>query len=394
MWKPYQAALACFILAVVSVLSFTQPTNSALTDSAPVTVTAASQTWIVPSLTLTPINYRSATASWPALSGYSSYTLQWSTSSSFASPQSATVSASSYVVNGLSALTTYYFRVQAVGAPTSGWSSPTNMRTTAVTVLKSMFYQVRSWPSSSAIDSKGNVWITGYIDNIARIISPDGTSKDVGVYDDSVPLGITLVNDNLALVPRDYKDPARVGEVGIYSISSTGAYTRVSNISVYGLVYDSKRNVVYVTRGGSLQQCNYTTWACTTIASQTGSNFGYVSLTPSKDKIVIANRDNGILSIYDIPTATYTTIDATTGLDVRGVTAIGESDFVAGSVLTGDVWRIKTNAAGTALVSKQTIATGIAYPLMMSFDPTTRIFYMGGTIDDTKGVYKYENLLP
>jgi hypothetical protein len=389
------AAAVVMVLGISSTFATSQATDAALSDSAAVTANAAAAQWIVPSLTLTPVDYRTAAASWPIVAGYSSYTLQWSTSSSFTSPSSITVSGNSYDVSGLAALTNYYFRVQAVGAPTAGWSSIVTMKTTAVTVLKSMFAQLSRWPSASSIDTKGNVWITGYIGYTAKIISPDGTVKNVGAYDNATPVGITLVNDNLALLPRYYKDAAQIADGGIYSISSAGIYTKVSNLlSVYGLAYDSKRSKVYVTRGSSLQECDYSTWACTTIASQTNSSFGYVALTPSKDKLIVAGKDESTLGIYNLVTRTYTVIDSTPSLDVRSVEVIGETDFIAGSALTGDVWRIKTNAAGTALASKQTIATGIDYPLNLSVDPALKILYMGGSASDSFGVYRYENMIP
>lgn len=393
--KLLAAAVVIATLGTSMIFANSQPTDAALKSMAPVTVNVAAAKWIVPSLTLTPQDYRTATATWPSLSGYSSYTLQWSTSSSFTSPSSATVSGTSHVVNGLAGLTNYYFRVQAVGAPTAGWSSTTTMRTTAVTVLKSMFAQLTRWPSASAIDSKGNVWITGYIGYTAKIITPSGGVTNAGVYDDATPVGITLVNDNLALVPRYYKDAARIAEGGIYSISNTGAYGRVSNLtSVYGLAYDSKRNKVYVTRGTNLQECDYTTWVCATIATQTNSPFGYVTLTPSNDRLIVAGRDDNTLGVFDLVTRQYSIVDSTPSLDVRSVEVISETDFIAASALTGDVWRIKTNAAGTAIASKQVIATEIAYPLNLSVNPALKILYMGGTATDEYGVYRYENIIP
>lgn len=383
------------VLSLLMIGISSQTSESALTDTASVTTNATAANWIVPSLTLTPQDYRTSTATWPIVAGYSSYKLQWSTSSSFTSPSSATVVGTSYNVGGLAALTNYYFRVQAVGAPTAGWSSTTTMRTTAVTVLKSLFAQLNRWPSASSIDSKGNVWITGYVDYTVRIISPDGTVKNVGAYDNATPVGITLVNDNLALLPRYYKDAAQIADGGIYSISSSGVYTKVSSLlSVYGLAYDSKRSKVYVTRGASLQECDYATWACTTIASQTNSSFGYVAMTPSNDKLIVAGRDDSTLGIYDLVARKYTVIDSAPNLDVRSIEVIGENDFIAASTLSGDVWRIKTNAANTAMTSKVVIATGIAYPLNISADPSLRIVYMGGSSTDQFGVYRYENMIP
>lgn len=370
-----------------------QGTTSALTSSASATITASAQTWIVPSVAITPSDYRTANVTWPKLPQYSNYSLQWATNSSFTNVASATVSGNSHTINNLNGSTTYYFRVQAVDGPSGWWSPVKTMKTTAVTMLKSTLLDLRRWPSGSDIDSKGNLWVTGYVDHVARIISPDGTVKNVGTYDDAIPAGMTLVNDNLALLPRSYREVERASEAGIYSISNTGVYTKVSDMrSVYGMTYDSKRDRVYVTTGTSIQDCDYKTWKCTIIVSQTGSSFGYVAMTPSNDKIVIAGRANHTLSLYDLNTKKHSIIDSTPSMDIRGIAAISETEFAAGSASTLDVWKIKTNADGTAMASKQLVATDIAYPLNMSWDPNRKIFYMGGTAEDGIGIYRFENM--
>lgn len=61
--------------------------------------------------------------SWNPASGATSYTLQWSTNSSFTGADSATISSTSYTVSGLLRSTTYYWRVRAENAGgSSSWS--------------------------------------------------------------------------------------------------------------------------------------------------------------------------------------------------------------------------------------------------------------------------------
>ncbi|MBT0663850.1 fibronectin type III domain-containing protein [Geobacter pelophilus] len=62
--------------------------------------------------------------SWPAVAGATSYTLQWSTASTFTSPGSFSGNVTSRTVPGLIGGTTYFFRVQAVwGNGNSIWTS-------------------------------------------------------------------------------------------------------------------------------------------------------------------------------------------------------------------------------------------------------------------------------
>lgn len=129
-------------MSFLSASSFLEVTDAAFASSNTVTANVAAGQWIVPSVTFSAQDYRTATVSWPAVSGYTSYTLQWAKTSDFASPNSATVSGTSYVINNLEASTNYFFRVQAVGAPPSGWSPTTPVSTTAMTPIDTKYNTV------------------------------------------------------------------------------------------------------------------------------------------------------------------------------------------------------------------------------------------------------------
>ncbi|GAM09449.1 titin [Geobacter sp. OR-1] len=76
------------------------------------------------SITASGATQNSVNVSWPAVTGATSYTLQWSTSSAFTSPGSYSGNVTSRNVTGLMSGTTYYFRVQAVwGNGNSFWTS-------------------------------------------------------------------------------------------------------------------------------------------------------------------------------------------------------------------------------------------------------------------------------
>jgi hypothetical protein len=116
-------------LGILSAVGLLQSTESSLTSSSIVNVAATAQQWIVASLNTTPQNYSTLTVTWPLLDDYTSYILQWSTDADFSGASSATVTGSSKQVTGLKESTNYYFRIQAVGAPTQGWSTPQVIKT-------------------------------------------------------------------------------------------------------------------------------------------------------------------------------------------------------------------------------------------------------------------------
>jgi|GEM_PF-434096 len=84
-----------------------------------------------PAVTVTANSTAQITVSWAAISMSTSYTLEYSTSSSFTSPTTITgITAVSHVVTGLAANTTYYFRVKAVNAnDVSSWSTTKSVAT-------------------------------------------------------------------------------------------------------------------------------------------------------------------------------------------------------------------------------------------------------------------------
>lgn len=136
------AAVVAMSLSVLSASSLTLVTDAAFTSSNTVTADATAGQWIVPSVLFSAQDYRTATVSWSAVSGYTNYTLQWSKTSDFSTPNSTTVSGTSYVINNLEASTNYFFRVQAVGAPASGWSPTTPATTLAMTPIDTKYNSV------------------------------------------------------------------------------------------------------------------------------------------------------------------------------------------------------------------------------------------------------------
>lgn len=84
--------------------------------------------------TATVNNNRQITAAWSAVSGASSYTLQYATNSSFTSASQITgITGTSRAVSSLNNATTYYFRVKTVmGSNESAWSNTCPSATTGI----------------------------------------------------------------------------------------------------------------------------------------------------------------------------------------------------------------------------------------------------------------------
>jgi fibronectin type 3 domain-containing protein len=102
--------------------------NSAASNSASAITRSAA-----PSISATANSTSQITASWGAVTGAASYTLQYSTSSGFSGAQQITgITTTSRAVTGLSAGTTYYFRVYAVNA--GGNSAASNSASAATQV--------------------------------------------------------------------------------------------------------------------------------------------------------------------------------------------------------------------------------------------------------------------
>lgn len=178
--KPFQAAiLTVATVAALSSLSLAQITSAALTSSKTVTVSAGAQQWIVSSLTLNATNYETVTATFPALSGYSSYTLEWARSADFANSDSMTGSSTSFTVGQLIPNMTYYFHVQAVGAPTAGWSS-------TYTVTTPVGPSVTRASQIIAYDAAGELWNynngTGVGADLRVSLEPAGAAIPLDFY--------------------------------------------------------------------------------------------------------------------------------------------------------------------------------------------------------------------
>lgn len=383
------ATLALSFLSVIA-LSVNPYTTSdaAFTSSSQAKITAKSQTW-TPTLAASAKDHTALVVSWPKLEFYTTYNVQWSLSSNFANPTTKTVTGTSVEAPDLIASTKYYFRAQAVGAPSAGWSA------TAVGETKEWpRYNVLStgkWPSASDLDSQNNLWVTGYIDNIVKIVSPTGAVRNVGTLDAAdIPAGITVVDDNLALLARANRNDATLN--GVYSVNTSGVYKRVLTLkNAYGVAYDAKRNKVFVGANKDLLECDYATWACTTLATS-GDNWGYMKLTPDGSKLLLAGRNTNTLSVMNVATKKITVLSAAPNLDVRSLGVIADNDYIAASASTGVIWRIRVNPT-TGAVTQEELLTQVTYPLFISWDASRKWLYTGANEVDGRGVFKYTELI-
>jgi phosphodiesterase/alkaline phosphatase D-like protein len=101
-------------------------------DNINIVNTAAAACGTPSGLTATGISASSASLSWVAVSGATSYNLQWKLSSGSTFTTISNLSSSSYLLSGLAASTNYTWQVQAVcGTTTGSYSSPATFTTTA-----------------------------------------------------------------------------------------------------------------------------------------------------------------------------------------------------------------------------------------------------------------------
>ena len=77
----------------------------------------------VPVVTVTPVDNDTLRATWTAVAGAGSYTIDWDTVSTFARPTRRTTNATTFTIDGLTASTTYYVRVRKGTAAFSGTAS-------------------------------------------------------------------------------------------------------------------------------------------------------------------------------------------------------------------------------------------------------------------------------
>jgi len=109
----------------------------------------ATTTISAPSVSATANSLTQITASWAAISGAVSYTVQMDSTSAFSAPTSYSTTSLSQAFTGLLPATTYYFRVQTIGVNTSSsWSGTatraTNSPTLSGAITCTGIYNVRT----------------------------------------------------------------------------------------------------------------------------------------------------------------------------------------------------------------------------------------------------------
>ncbi|MBQ9875136.1 MAG: hypothetical protein IJM30_11820 [Thermoguttaceae bacterium] len=138
------------------------------------------QTLDAPSLTVSATTASSVTLSVGSVAGASTYVLEYSTSSNFASPSSASYSTSgSKTITGLNSGTTYFFRVKATasGYEDSSWASTSATTPTVSQTLSAPSLGVSSTTTNSVTLNVGSVAnATGYTIQYATNSSYSGAS--------------------------------------------------------------------------------------------------------------------------------------------------------------------------------------------------------------------------
>lgn len=214
-------AATVITLGFLSTAVYSHPTMASYSNSANATVTASAQTWTVSTLTVTAPSSSTASVRWTALPEYTSYNLQWSKTSDFSSPYSARVTGNSHVASGLDELTTYYFRIQSVGAPAnSGWSSPVSTRTPELP------YPIDSPADIVAFDSRGELW------NYDKAGSGTGSRKSISPAGNPIPSSFHVVDWDGDKV-QDLVVKTTAGELNFWKGLPDGTF-RISSIGTGG----------------------------------------------------------------------------------------------------------------------------------------------------------------
>jgi hypothetical protein len=170
--------------------------------------------------TITPSS-TAATVSWGAVTNRTNYTLQWSTSSSFSTTlyQQTELTATSATISGLTAGTTYYVRVKAVGSGNytdSDYSASKNFTTPA---------PVLGIPQISAAVSGGNVTLSW--------IAVSGADK-YGIWRQDVVTGVwTTLDTNVK--GTAFTDTAVPGGTQLYAVR---AYKGTTASGYKGVIVD------------------------------------------------------------------------------------------------------------------------------------------------------------
>jgi len=117
--------------------------NSAYSDSSGFTTSGGTITCGTPAnLSAGSITSSSALLSWAAVSGATTYSLQWGPAANPSANTVSNLSTTTYALNGLSASTAYAFRVQAVCSGTAGnYAAAVNFSTIAAGTLNEVIYQ-------------------------------------------------------------------------------------------------------------------------------------------------------------------------------------------------------------------------------------------------------------
>lgn len=396
-FAPIVLVITAAIAMIISPINVSNITSSEFTSQSTATVNVSAQQWIVPSLEAFSKDYRTINVNWQKAGTYTNYDLEWSLSSSFTnSTKVSNITGTTRQVTGLKAETIYYFRIQAIGAPKiPSWSKTATAKTPAQAPTTTSVFMKTPDPHGGSMDTKGNLWVTDWREGTVQKVTAAGVVTNIGgVVAGSHPRGISLVNDSTAVVIRSYEDSINGPTTGLYTLSSNGTATfKKQFYKPYGTVYDPVRNKVFVSHANNLSECDYVTWDCKIVMTQTNSNITHLSITPNGEKVVMSGANNSTMSVYDIPTKTSRVLVNTPSMDVRGAVAIGNDDYLAASWKTGDVWRIQVAPDGS--VSTQTVITGGVTPRTMVYNSSLNILYVGmySAVEGEGGLYKYTNLI-
>jgi hypothetical protein len=231
------------------------------------------------------ITSSSATISWSAVSGASSYNVQYKTSAATTWTTTSTT-ATSLSLTGLSASTTYNYQVQAVCSGTAGsYSSAASFTTTAASTCSDIYESNNSLSAAKSISNNGS---------IQALI---GSSTDNDYFKFTTTSSAPKVKINLTNLPYDYDVRlynSSGSQIGISQNGSTTPEQIVYNNSSSAATYYVR---VYGYNGA------FSTTSCYTLSVATqASNF-------RDDGTSISEEELSFINVYPNPNTGNFSID-------------------------------------------------------------------------------------
>jgi hypothetical protein len=269
------------------------------------------------------ITSSSATLSWAAVTGASSYNVQYRNAATGGAWTTTTSTTTSVGVSGLVASTSYEFQAQANCSGTLGtFSTSGNFTTLAATSCADPFESNNTASTAKILAS------TQLNTNLTATI---GSATDVDWYRFSTVSGATRVKVNLTTLPADY-------DVYLYSSNAStvlGSGTLVGTTSEQ-IIRNATKTATYYIRVIGYQGVSSTASCYTLRISTSGTNWRLGEDAGSS--VAVESIDPTTILVMPNPTSSKSTFEFVS--DVNGTAKIMIADMLGKMVYTNDAFEV------------------------------------------------------